>query len=355
MSSEAIIQQSILAIHEINITNYCLTAATVLFIYDYIITFDQELEVVWRRKTTWSSVLYLLNRYCVIPYLVTQVPFMQDTHCKSTYIVAQVGNGIECVLYFLWAAFSALRVYAINDRGRRLPILIVLLGSVPSITNIYNASQQVAITLPQPIPCAVISKLPLAKSNKFAAATRACVIASDALVLLITWRTTYAIKKAADDKDIKVSTITLLLRDGTIYFGVLFGLNVLDILLWSLDVFDGMPVFITVFSPILICRFYLNLRQVHLSTHSITSESQQSEMSDPKFASRVVGNMGAPLNHGSSFERAFNTSDSNIDFVASDSICMPSEYQDDGFSEIVERPRVAKEPLKDGLGFPGNA
>lgn len=57
-------------------------SASVLFIYDYIITFDQELEVVWRRKTTWSSVLYLLNRYCVIPYLVTQVPFMQDTHCK---------------------------------------------------------------------------------------------------------------------------------------------------------------------------------------------------------------------------------------------------------------------------------
>ncbi|KAI0758142.1 hypothetical protein C8Q74DRAFT_1303348 [Fomes fomentarius] len=37
--------------------------ATGLLAYDYIITFDREIELFWKRKRSLSSVLFLFNRY----------------------------------------------------------------------------------------------------------------------------------------------------------------------------------------------------------------------------------------------------------------------------------------------------
>ena len=48
--------------------------------------------------------------------------------------------------------------------------------------------------------------------------TRVCAIVSDLLVITITWRRTYAMKREADRLHIKASLASLLLRDGTIYF-----------------------------------------------------------------------------------------------------------------------------------------
>jgi len=56
------------------------------------------------------------------------------------------------------------------------------------------------------------------------------------MVLIATWYTTFGIKKTAEEVDVKVSLATLVLR-GTVYFVVLFILNVLsDISLWVANV-----------------------------------------------------------------------------------------------------------------------
>lgn len=49
--------------------------------------------------------------------------------------------------------------------------------------------------------------------------THTCAIATDLLVVVLTWIKTFEIKRVAAGLRLKTSLTTLLLRDGTLYFG----------------------------------------------------------------------------------------------------------------------------------------
>ncbi|KAI0937608.1 hypothetical protein AcV7_003600 [Taiwanofungus camphoratus] len=77
------IQQAILTIQESAVNNYCLVASAALFFYDYITTISQEAQVVWCRKLTGASLLYILNQYVMFVYLLC-------------YMVASLYQTIPC-------------------------------------------------------------------------------------------------------------------------------------------------------------------------------------------------------------------------------------------------------------------
>lgn len=45
------------------ITHTVFTTSSVLLVYEYIITFDKEVELFWRGSMTRASALFLFNRY----------------------------------------------------------------------------------------------------------------------------------------------------------------------------------------------------------------------------------------------------------------------------------------------------
>ncbi|OCH85643.1 hypothetical protein OBBRIDRAFT_891047 [Obba rivulosa] len=56
--------------------------------------------------------------------------------------------------------------------------------------------------------------------------SRACAIASDVIILLVTWFKIYPTKREADKHNISSPLATTLLRDGTVYFIALLSLNI---------------------------------------------------------------------------------------------------------------------------------
>ncbi|TFK86465.1 hypothetical protein K466DRAFT_600299 [Polyporus arcularius HHB13444] len=48
------------------LSNYCAIAATVLFIYECLITFGDEISLFWTRRFTGASVLFVSNRAIVM-------------------------------------------------------------------------------------------------------------------------------------------------------------------------------------------------------------------------------------------------------------------------------------------------
>ncbi|KAH9841408.1 uncharacterized protein C8Q71DRAFT_328133 [Rhodofomes roseus] len=124
-------------------------------------------------------------------------------------------------------------------------------------------------------------------------ATRACNAAVDALVLFATWRVTWSVAKIGRSTDLKVSLTSLLLRDGSVYFGVLLILNILNATLWLTHVYNNITVFSNVFSIILLSHFFLNLRTAALNPNDSTTE-QTSHMSDIRFTS-ALGNFGSAV------------------------------------------------------------
>ncbi|OBZ72798.1 hypothetical protein A0H81_07334 [Grifola frondosa] len=139
--------------------------------------------------------------------------------------------------------------------------------------------------------------------------SRTCLIASDALVLAVTWSKTYQLRKAAQQAQVKASLLTLLLRDGTIYFVVLLILNALHIVFNFVEQVPFVSIFADAFTSILISRFILNLREVDIHVHGgmrsgrATFDGSMSYQSQPDtiiFTSNnnFVDSIGAPLDHG---------------------------------------------------------
>ncbi|PCH34593.1 hypothetical protein WOLCODRAFT_155250 [Wolfiporia cocos MD-104 SS10] len=98
---------------------------------------------------------------------------------------------------------------------------------------------------------------------------------------------------------------SLLLRDGTFYFFSLLDLSLAELLLHvQLDENFGTSrtYFIAPLAPILIARFLLNLRMLPLvqglGSQELSYDQSISELPSIEFASRMLGNIGAPLDDG---------------------------------------------------------
>ncbi|KAG2364076.1 hypothetical protein BDR07DRAFT_1402665 [Suillus spraguei] len=62
-----------LSIKAYNIYGYFTVAASVGIIYDWALTFEQEVELFWKRRWSLVSILYLSIRYVGIVYVVLRM------------------------------------------------------------------------------------------------------------------------------------------------------------------------------------------------------------------------------------------------------------------------------------------
>jgi len=96
---------------------------------------------------------------------------------------------------------------------------------------------------------------------------RFCLMASDILILIVTWFKTFTIKRDAHRHGIRTPLATLLLHDGTTYFMVLLCLSILDIIGQIKNAFIYSSAFILPLSSIMMTHFLLNLRQLNQATN----------------------------------------------------------------------------------------
>ncbi|KAL1938038.1 hypothetical protein VTO73DRAFT_12049 [Trametes versicolor] len=304
--------------------------ATLIF-YEYCITIDNEIRLIWQRKISGASVLFFLNRYIMIfdnaitvgsywpiSNLVRRFYLPSHTHLTQTYgscafqsciVLGWFAIVFNLLPYFIWNAFSTLRVYALCGRDWRIAALVCLLMTGPIVANAYNIPTQTPVNLPEPYNCEVNNAVTLALHTK----RTISLIAGDALVLAVTWWKTYRLKKAADAAHMKTSIVELL-RDGTIYFGTMLVLNVLHIIINFVEQVSFMGDIADVLTSILVSRFLMNLRALdaqqtgQTSTndapgtwHAVTGAGNDSagggSIVFASTASRFVESMGGPLEH----------------------------------------------------------
>ncbi|KZT65259.1 hypothetical protein DAEQUDRAFT_537431 [Daedalea quercina L-15889] len=120
------------------------------------------------------------------------------------------------------------------------------------------------------------------------------------LVLVITWRHTFTGQKLADAISEKNSMTTLLLRDGSLFFGAILVVDILDIMSTYAKTFKGFGAFPSVMTGILLSRFFLNLRD---ATDAVGAESRSVPISDIQFS--MQNSLGGSI--------AFNEEDEDED------------------------------------------
>ncbi|OJT13584.1 hypothetical protein TRAPUB_9865 [Trametes pubescens] len=213
-------------------------AESAVVFYEYVISFDDEVRLVWRRKITGASVIFFLNRYLLVLQSVITVasywpvsnpqrvgPIRRRAHrahdrCR---VLGWLDLLFNVFPYFVWNVFSMLRVYALSGRDWRLASLVCLLMAGSVVANVYNLPTQRPDNMPPPYNCEVDNALTVAQHTiveltcaAVVLLSRCTLIAGDATVLGVTWWKTWSIKKAADAARISTSLVDLLLRDGTL-------------------------------------------------------------------------------------------------------------------------------------------
>ncbi|OCH85079.1 hypothetical protein OBBRIDRAFT_891399 [Obba rivulosa] len=217
---------------------------------------------------------------------------------------------LELLCFAVWAVFSALRVYALDNHKWRIAALTLVLGLVPVGTNTFNDSDTAIVYSYDSVFGQLCFDSPKFTSKTYTivvSTTRTCMILSDIIVVAVTWVHTYKIKRAAKAANLQSSLADLLLRDGTFYFVILALLNAAHMSLAITGVFTFLTVFTIPISSIIISRFLLNLRQVDVSRRSADTSlpsfvrpvpSASAVLpAGPDFVTFLTGSMGESLDH----------------------------------------------------------
>ncbi|KAI0738123.1 hypothetical protein BC629DRAFT_1300472, partial [Irpex lacteus] len=161
------------------------------FLFDCIITLSQEVDVIWRRKWTAITWLYLLTRYStVLDQIDLLIPGWDLVVSRVCKVGLYIDIALQLMQYLCFAWFSSLRVYALLDGKYVIAGIVFLLNLVPFATNMVSLTVSLV--------------------------TRLSVIVGDVLVLAVTWRKTYLAYREARRLRIRAPVTTMLFRDGAI-------------------------------------------------------------------------------------------------------------------------------------------
>ncbi|PIL30350.1 hypothetical protein GSI_07535 [Ganoderma sinense ZZ0214-1] len=288
------------------ISNYTGYATLALIVYEYLITVGAEVELFWRRKITGASILFLTNRYLVLFYNLSLLrdlwPFTLSLHRQSC---GQWANGTRAVEILCYVPWGALRVFALTNRNWFVALIVFLLSMAPVAVNFADFRWS-TISIDPVWGCGQdVAESPALSTS------RTSLIASDLVVIVVTWLATYKttrLARVAGHKS-RMTLSVLLLRDGMIYFIVLLAMNVMHLAFSTSSVLinvgnGNVSDIIQVIEPInaiLVWRFMLNLQETRWRTEEdLTTIVGSQQHTSTLFFDRVIGSIGDSLQLGSS-------------------------------------------------------
>ncbi|KAI0807997.1 hypothetical protein C8Q74DRAFT_1230487 [Fomes fomentarius] len=303
MSNNSQTAQIISEYDSIQVELYVSTTLVCVLAYEYAITLDREVELFWKERPTASAVIFFINRYLALAANTMGLPFSDPTTYKGCAAVNYTEGILVLIQYIPWGIFSALRAYALSTGmfwQSPLAILILLLSLVPTVVNAVDVGHYI-ITADSD-GCTITTNLSDNIEDDFTIICRVCLLASDLLVMAITWNATYRTRRVARALGHNTSLSGILFRDGAIYFIILGIMNVLHLSFSLASFFDllaaggnhtsAIILFEEPATAILISRFLMDLQEANKV--AIDQHSQVSSFESLKF-NRIIGSLGSSL------------------------------------------------------------
>ncbi|KAG2107259.1 uncharacterized protein F5147DRAFT_774478 [Suillus discolor] len=105
--------------------SYVQVAALVAVLYDWVLMFGQEVELVWRKRWSLMTLIYLGVRYAAMPYIVFGI----------LRIIAYLAiNWIFVVVNSMAGVIMIVRLYAMYQRSRKILVFLIIILLAISIT-----------------------------------------------------------------------------------------------------------------------------------------------------------------------------------------------------------------------------
>ncbi|KAI1783015.1 hypothetical protein LXA43DRAFT_1103125 [Ganoderma leucocontextum] len=290
------------------LSDYCSNAAAALFLYEYLVTIDYEVEIFWKRRFTGASALFFLNRYLRLLFYISELVFWaalstptRGTGSSGLFSCATLTRFtfvFGLFAYVVWAAFSALRMLAVSSKNWFLSILVFGLSLVPFAVDLANMSlrgEKTYASLRPLVTCPTYADVELPVTI----AGRTCLMAADCLLIFVTW---FALSRRTLFSASPNTFAFVLLCDGTIYFVILLILNTLhlafsvaSLVTPALQNTSNLIIFVEPITAILVQRFLIHLQLANRKAlHLDTSQDAGPGVGSLVFE-RVVGSLSASL------------------------------------------------------------
>ncbi|KAJ8591450.1 hypothetical protein M405DRAFT_860520 [Rhizopogon salebrosus TDB-379] len=126
-------------------------AAAALFIWDFIITFDDEVTILWGTKWSTSRILFFINRYFTLVIIIISTYFSVEANPNLSILDAQVDPGV--ILVSNIEIILLRRLFVLYDYRRVIVISMVALfigvwGSMMGLAiaiNVYSKANEYVI------------------------------------------------------------------------------------------------------------------------------------------------------------------------------------------------------------------
>jgi len=227
-------QELLLLLQDVLSTHYANVAAVMILIYDHIITFPDEVELVWKGRWNLGKVLFIWNRYYYLVFLLVAQSIdlnntASDEFCLKwgqihPWLALAASATVEFILSF--------RVWALYGKARWITFFLVFLflAEIASIAGITAVTLTNVGVLARPGPFlagCVATGVPWFFWTVFIPPT----VSSCILFGLTLGRT---VKTVWDMGFSHAPLVTLFLRDGATYFAFIFMTILINTLMFVL-------------------------------------------------------------------------------------------------------------------------
>ncbi|KAF9046726.1 hypothetical protein BJ165DRAFT_1473892 [Panaeolus papilionaceus] len=208
--------------------------ASTMFIYDWMLTLDMEVALVWKANWNVMKVLFIFQRY--LPFidtvaLVILLKFglgMDNATCKRVYAASGYLMAIGTAISEL---ILALRVWAVWHRDKRLTIFLPIFFAgiwVPIMyfMKVFLESLQFA-TLPQRLLDLHDTQCFIVKADSMFYMVWLLLMIMDAVIMILMLISGYKAYRAGGDSALHQTVY----REGSLYYLYLFALSTLNIIL----------------------------------------------------------------------------------------------------------------------------
>ncbi|KAH9962150.1 hypothetical protein BC827DRAFT_230058 [Russula dissimulans] len=263
----------LLDLKHIQIGKYFFLGAYTMLLYDHLLTLPQEIQTIWKKKKTFPLYVFILVRYYALlamsivafAYFSTE---MTRSRCSHWMLFLPLGITIPFTLFP--GILMLIRVYALYNRNR---IILYGLSSsllLQTIAGLWEYTVRGGTPAPLPLDnyeyhfCIY---LPPKKIGHFSIMYVSWELGYDTLVFSLTIaRTVYVYWRhqgVTSTTSRKPSLINNLVLDGAFYFGCIFSMNLIWVVM-ILHAPTGLRAIAAIPSAcvntIMVCRITLNLR-----------------------------------------------------------------------------------------------
>ncbi|KAF8900340.1 hypothetical protein CPB85DRAFT_1565299 [Mucidula mucida] len=276
--------------HDFAVNAYLSLVSFTILYYDWIITFGLEVERIWLHRDFSFGVLgFYLNRYVgifghaviIVEYFLTGFPANKEAVCHRLQAFHQY---FALFVQLVVAIMLIMRTYALYDRSRKIMLLHISVALTVVAIGCYCIISGKKKELVHRVVPYVGCPAGLTKDAAYRlGAAWTGMLVFDVLVFYLTLRKALILNGRGG-----VNLLTVLLRDGSVYFGVMVMANIANILTFFLaDVYlrGCGTTFTNVIASTMVSRLMLNLRDPKLARTPLSTSISNSPFTtlDPRW------------------------------------------------------------------------